>query len=212
MQDALGFAGRAAGVEDEQRRFAVHLLRRAMRVDAAPAPRCHQTSRPSWNLHLVAGAAQHDDLLDGLGQQLALGVLERERVVHVLLERHHGAAAEAAVGGDDQLGLRVLDAVGDGLRAEAAEDHRVHRADAGAGQHGDGGLGHHRQVDEDAVARLDAVALEHIGEPADLVVELLVGERALLARLAGRGGLAFPDQGRLVGRGRCRGAGPGSCS
>jgi hypothetical protein len=30
-------------------------------------------------------------------------------------------------------------------RREAAEDHRVHRADAGAGQHGDGCLGHHGQ-------------------------------------------------------------------
>ena len=58
-------------------------------------------------LHLVVGAAQHDDLLDGLGQQFALGVLERERLVHILLERHDGAAPEAAVGGDDQLGLRI---------------------------------------------------------------------------------------------------------
>ena len=138
---------------------------------------------------------------DGLGEQLALGILERERVVHVLLERHDGAAAEAAVGGDDQLGLRVLDAVGDGLRAEAAEDDRVHRADAGAGEHGDGGLGHHGQVDEDAVAGLDAVALEDVGEAADLVVKLFVGEGALFARLAGSGGLAFPDQRGLVGAG-----------
>ena len=136
-----------------------------------------------------------------LGQQFALGILERERFVHILLERHHGAAAEAAVGGDDQLGLRVLDAVGDGLRAEAAEDDRMHRADAGAGEHGDGGLGHHRQVDEDAVARLDAVALEDIGEPADFVMKLFVGEGAFFARLAGGGGLALPDQRGLVGAG-----------
>ena len=105
-------------------------------------------------LDFVIGAAKHDDLLDGSGQPFALGVFERERLVHILLERHHGAAAEAAVRGDDQPGLRVLDAVGDGLGAEAAEYDRMHRADAGAGEHGDGGLGHHRQVDEDAVAGL----------------------------------------------------------
>ena len=92
----------------------------------------------------------------------------------------------------------VVDAVGDGLRAESAEDHRVHRADARAGQHGDGRLGHHGQVDEDAVARLEAVALEHVGEPADLVMKLLVGEGALFARLAGSGGLALPDQRGLI--------------
>ena len=140
------------------------------------------------------------------------GVLERQRFVHVLLERHHRAAAEAAVGRDDQLGLRILDAVGHGLRAEPAEDDRVDRADAGAGEHGDGRLGHHRQVDEHAVAFAHAVALEHVGKAADLVVKLFVGEGALLARLAGCGRLAFPDQRGLVGGGAFPGAGPGNCS
>jgi hypothetical protein len=60
----------------------------------------------------------------------------------------------------------------------------VYRAYAGAGEHGNGGLGHHGQVDQDAVAGLDAVALEDICKPADLVVELLVGEGAFFARLA----------------------------
>ena len=110
------------------------------------------------------------------------------------------------------LACESLDAVGDGLRAEPAEDDRVHRADAGAGEHGNGGLRHHRQVDEDAVARLDAVALEDIGEAADLVMKLFVGEGALFARLAGGGGLALPDQRGLVGAWRCPGAGPGNCS
>ena len=37
-------------------------------------------------------------------------------------ERHGCPAAPAAVGGDDDLGLGVVDAVGDGVGAEAAED------------------------------------------------------------------------------------------
>jgi hypothetical protein len=152
-------------------------------------------------LHVVVSAAEHNDPLDGLGEQFALGILERERIVHVLLEGHNGAAPETAVGGNDQLGLGILDAVRDGLRAEAAEDDRMHGADTGAGEHGNGGLGHHRQVDEDAVARVDAVALEDIGEPADFVMKLFVGEGAFLAGLAGGGGLALPNQRGLVSAG-----------
>ena len=111
------------------------------------------------------------------------------------------AAAPAAVGGDDELGLAVVDAVRDRLGAEAAEDHRVHRADARAGEHGDGGLGDHRHVDRDAVALLDAEVLEDVGEAADLAMELLVGERALtspgspskmIAALFSRGGAEVP--------------------
>ena len=42
------------------------------------------------------------------------------------------------------------------LGGEAAEDDGVRRADAGAGQHGDGQLGHHAHVDGDAVALFHA--------------------------------------------------------
>jgi hypothetical protein len=198
MEDAFRFAGRAAGVENEQGRFAVHLLRRAMRIDGLQLAMPPQVAA-FLELHFVVGAAEHDDLLDGLREQFAVGILERERFVHVLLERHDGAAPEATVGREDQLGLRVADAVGDGLGAETAEDDRVHRAEAGAGEHGNGGLGHHGQVDQDAVAGLDAVAFEDIAEPADLVMKLFVGEGALFARLAGGCGLPLPDQGGLVG-------------
>src|SRR3546814_7981758 len=68
------------------------------------------------------------------------------------LQRHGLAAAQALVGGDDQLRLAVAHAVGDGVGGEAAEHHRVDRADARAGQHRHGGVDYHRQVDGDAVA------------------------------------------------------------
>ncbi len=55
------------------------------------------------------------------------------------------------------------------------------------------------QIDEDPVAALDAVALEHIGEAADLAMKLLVGERAFFARLAGGGRFPLPDQRGFVG-------------
>ena len=87
----------------------------------------------------------------------------------------------------------VDDAVAQRLGAEAAEDHRVHRADARAGEHGVGQLGDHRHVDADPVALLHAVGEQHVGQPADLVLELAVGDVAVLARL-----VAGPDDGGLV--------------
>ena len=67
---------------------------------------------------------------------------------------------------------------GERVGGEAAEDHRVRRADPGAGQHRDDGLGDHRHVDRDPVALLDAELGQRVGGLADLVLELGVGEVA----------------------------------
>jgi hypothetical protein len=67
---------------------------------------------------------------------------------------------------------------------EAAEDHRVGRADAGAGEHGHRSLGDHRQVDVDPVALRNAEALERVGEALHLVEQVGVGDGAGVARLA----------------------------
>ena len=50
------------------------------------------------------------------------------------------------------------------------------RADPGAGQHGAGGLGNHWQVDRDAIALCDAELPEHVGELADLAMQLAIGD------------------------------------
>ena len=78
------------------------------------------------------------------------------------------------------------------LRREAAEHDRVRRADARAGQQRHRQLGHHAEVDRDAVALDDAEAAQHVGEAVDLVVQLAVADHALVARLAD------PDVGGLV--------------
>ena len=124
----------------------------------------------------VAATFDDDDGLDGRG---AL-----EGLVDVGLELDDLAAAPAAVGGDDELGLAVVDAVLERLGAEAAEDDGVDGPDAGAGQHGDDRLGDHRHIDGDAVALAHPHVLEDVGDPADVEMELLVGDGADIARLA----------------------------
>ncbi len=67
---------------------------------------------------------------------------------------HFGAAAVGSVLRDDAGRLRVVNAVDQRVGRESAEDDGVRRADAGAGQHGDGQLGRHAHVDGDAVTFL----------------------------------------------------------
>jgi hypothetical protein len=104
------------------------------------------------------------------------------------------APAPAAVGGDDEPGLAIVDAVLERLGAEAAKDDCMDCANTRAGQHGDDRLRHHRHVDGDAVARLDAHVFKNMRQPADVETQLLVGDRAHIAGLALKNncGLVFP--------------------
>ena len=157
-----------------------------------PRPRTRRRGRPACRPALpVTLTTMH------LGHARRLG----QRLVDVLLERNGLAAAPAFVGRDDDLAVAIVDAAGDRFRREAAEDHRMHRADARAGQHRHRRVGHHRHVDGDAVALLDALRLEHIGEAADPLVQLRVGDLGV-----GAGRVALPDDRRLVAA-RLRGAG-----
>ena len=145
-----------------------------------------------------AGAAVDDHVLDGGagGHGLVDGALELDFV----------AAAVAGVLREDGDAAGVVDAVGDGVGGKSAEDDGVNRADARAGEQGDGQLRRHAHVDGDAVAFLDAERLEGVGEALDFGVQLGVGEAANLA------GLALPDEGGFTcARPRARG-GRRSCS
>ena len=184
--DALGLAGGAGGVEDEQHVLGVHGLGRAVALDIVVG---HDVVPPdvAAGLHLdvVAGVAQHDALFDG-GAFL-------EGFVGVGLQRYGLARADDGVADHDDFRFAVVDAVAQAMGREAGENDAVGRADAGAGQHGDGQLRHHGQVQAHPVALFDAHLLEHIGEAADFVVEHLIGVGAHVFVF-----LALPDDGGLV--------------
>ena len=85
-----------------------------------------------------------------------------------LLQRNPVAPAPALVLSDQHLAFHVLHPVSEGVRAEAAEDHCVGRAQPGAGQHRNRQLGNHPHVDPHRRALFDAQLLEAVGEPHDL--------------------------------------------
>ena len=126
-------------------------------------------------MDLVPGAAKNDHAFHGS--------LLPQRIVHIFLQRNDCTAAISAVRRDDGDRAAVRNAISNAVRAESTEDNRMHRADAGTGQHRDGRFRNRWQINDDAIALADLVSLQNIREPADFVVELLVGECALVARL-----------------------------
>jgi hypothetical protein len=105
------------------------------------------------------------------------------RLVDDLLERDLLAAAQALVGGDHDLAVGVEDAVRQRLGAEAAEDDECTAPMRAQASIAYGGSRDHRHVDADAVALCDAVREQHVGHPADLVLELAVADVLVFAGL-----------------------------
>ena len=119
---------------------------------------------------------------------------ELQRTIDERLVRQHPRRLERSRRGDERLRPGVVDADRQLLRREAAEDDRVHGADARAGEHRDHRLGHHRHVEDDGVALADAECDQGAGETRDAVAQAPVG--------IGRGGTghrAVVDQRRDVG-------------
>jgi hypothetical protein len=95
--------------------------------------------------------------------------------IHQMLVGHRLAAAHTGVGRDHDLGLGVVDAHRQVVGREPAEHHRVNRTDPGAGQHGDGGFGDHRHVNDDPVALTHAQRLQYRREAVHFAVQFGVG-------------------------------------
>ena len=118
----------------------------------------------------------------------------RGGTIDIGLQRNALATATAFVGGDHHARSAILDASGKRFGREAAEHHRMDRPDPRARQHRERRLRNHRQIDRHTVALGDALRLQHIGEGADLGMEVAIGEAA---RVCGRV-IGFPDQGDVV--------------
>ena len=185
VDDALGLAGGAAGVEAEEHVFAVHVL------GLAPKRRIgHQLVPPMVPalLHDSAGLAphplHHHHVLDG-GRAF-------DGLIRVFLQGDDRTPPVTAVARDQHLGRGVVDAVAKGLGAEASEHNAVHRADTVARVHGDQELRHHAEVESHAVALPDPELLEHVGELVHLAPDVAVGQHPLVS------GFPLPDDGGLV--------------
>src|SRR6266446_3077366 len=169
---ALGLAGGAAGIHEEERSFGV--LRDGLDdlaaivfqdiVDEEVAARGHGRigSVFSWV------ALPDKDLVNllALFRGGANGDIGAGFVVDPL------AVAVVAVGIDEDAAAGISGAKAAGFPAESAEDDGVDDAEPRASEHGDGQLGNHGHVDGDAVAGLEAGEIaEHGSDFVDALVE-----------------------------------------
>ena len=185
VDHALGFAGASAGVEDEERVLAVHLLRRAGGIHVLQF-----IGQPGVTAglhgHIPTDPPGHEHMLHR-------GAL-LQRLVHYRLHGHLLGAAEHAIAAEHRLGAGVVDAVRQAPGAEPAEHDAVDGADAGTGQHAHHEVGDHGHVHHHPVALADALGLQHVRVAADPVVQLRVGDAPGLLL----GVIRFPDQGGPV--------------
>ena len=105
-------------------------------------------------------------------QACGLDAGKLDRLVEQRLVLHDAAGLEPAARREDQFRLGVLDPGREFLGREAAEHHRMHRADPRAGQHRDHRFRHHRHIEDDAVALGDAEIGHHGGERLHLMQHL----------------------------------------
>eukprot|EP00053_Salpingoeca_punica_P010178 m.91720 g.91720 ORF g.91720 m.91720 type:complete len:710 (+) comp15305_c0_seq1:340-2469(+) len=192
VQHALGLAGGAAGVQEEERVLGVDPLhgadgvRRLLLVGKDKVPARLELCGV---VHLLAEVEGHDARLHIKVGVLAAGhgVLGNVPEVDLLV------AAHDAICDDQHAGLGVGNAVCERLAGEAAEDDRVGCADAGAGEHGHDQLHDHGHVDGHAVATLHAVLLEDVGKALHAREQIAVGRGAVHERI-----VALPVEGDAV--------------
>jgi hypothetical protein len=141
-------------------------------------------SFPDRGIRLISCSPDHHDVPDG---RTLLN-----RLIRKTLEGKDLTPAIRAVGRDYRHGLGIVDPVSQRLRGEAPEHDRVNGPDAGTGEHRDGGLGDHRQIDGYTVTPFDPESFECIGAAPDLTCEVPVGEHPPVSRFS------LPDDGRLV--------------
>src|SRR5229473_46276 len=174
---ALGLAGGAAGVHQEEGSFGV--LRDGLDELAAIVFQDFVNEEVAAHDHGRLGsvffriAFPNEDLVDVLAlfRRGLDGDVRARFVVHPL------AVAMVTVDVNENAAAGIGGAEAASFAAESAEDDGVDDAEARASQHGDGQLRNHRHVDGDAVASFQSGEIaEHGGDFIDAFVKLLVGD------------------------------------
>ncbi|CPR70395.1 Uncharacterised protein [Salmonella enterica subsp. enterica serovar Bovismorbificans] len=186
MQHAFRLAGGAGGIKDKQRIFGIHRFRLVLRAGFF-----NQIAPPQvaafLPVNVVAGALQDDHMLN------ASDIRVFQRVIDILFQRDTASGTYTFVSGDHQPRAGVDNASGDGFRREAPEDHRMHRADAGAGQHCHRRFRHHRHINRYHIAFFNAQIQQCIRETADIAMQFAIRDMFTLRRV-----IAFPDNGGAI--------------
>ena len=150
VDDPFRLPGRAGGVQDKKHIFRIHFLRFTVRTGFL-----HQPVVPMVPAFLDAKQKitpfDDNDMLNGR----SIG----ESNICVVFQRNDTPPAVTSVGGYEKFCLSVIYPFFQRLWTETREHDGMNGADAGAGKHGYGKFGYHREIYGDPVAFFDSEIL-----------------------------------------------------
>ena len=122
--------------------------------------------------------AERSGGLFALADHAELGFVGREfdRAVDQGLVVDHAPRFDPAACGDDRLWRRIVDPDRKLRGREAAEDHRMHRTNARACEHGDQRVGDHWHIDDHTVALAHAPRRQRARQPRDPALKPGIGD------------------------------------
>lgn len=85
-------------------------------------------------------------------------------------------ATPSTIGSDQKLRLAIEHAFCQRIGREASENNGVYGSNASTGQHSDGQFQNHGHINRDAIALLNTMILQNVGEAANLLEQFPVGE------------------------------------
>ena len=162
-------AGTSRSIEQEERIFTVHRLKRTLvtlRIDQIIVG----VVTPLYPFDRFVVTLDYEYRLDTLTALL-------ERLIYHRLEHIGLAFTVGSVSSDDKLRLGIFDTVFECLSREAAKDDRVDRPDTCTRQHRIGSFRDHRHIEYDTVPLLDTkLIFEQVRHLVDALAELIVGD------------------------------------
>mmetsp|Transcript_3836 Transcript_3836/g.13448 ORF Transcript_3836/g.13448 Transcript_3836/m.13448 type:complete len:325 (-) Transcript_3836:436-1410(-) len=192
VQHPLGLSSRPTRVKHEQGIFGVHPLHVTLlwlACDSLLPPHVPPILHRALALRQSMLVLEHKASLHVVPGALA----DLESIINNLLKGNQLFAPQDPGSGDQDLALVVQDSVTQRVCAEAGKDNRVDCPDARARKHRSRELREHRHVDVHPIAPLHPHRLEVVGDLANKVLQLLVGQRGAV-----RGLIALPNDGHLV--------------
>ena len=164
---AFGHAGGSGGIQDIQRIRSSHR---------------HTIMRLGFGRHLIPiqippvyhRGGFHGPLFDNTIVRFGVGHLDG-----LIKQRFVGDNPfdfDTTGSGHNRLGLGIVDAHRQFFGRKPAKNHGMHRADTGAGQHGNQRLRNHRHVDQDPIPLGHALGGQRAGKQRHLIPQLIIGE------------------------------------